>query len=143
MTDSPVLPAPERRPFRPPYVLLLDDEPSITIPVASYLRRLGWNTHVAAEAEEAMALAMFRRFDLAILDLCLTRWGGGGAEGLAVVEELRRLSPATRILVLSAHVNEAMDAEARRRGADAVLRKPQSLSVVASVGIRLMGELLA
>jgi CheY-like chemotaxis protein len=143
MTHSRVFDASESRPPRAPSVLLLDDEPAITLPVATYLRRLGWTTQVAAEAEEAMALAMFRRFDLAILDLCLTRWGGGGAEGLAVVEELRRLSPSTRILVLSAHVDADVDAEARRRGADAVLRKPQSLSVVASVGLRLMGEPLA
>jgi len=119
----------------------MDDEPSITIPVSGYLRRLGCQTQVAAEAEEAMALVMFRTFDLAILDLRLTRWGGG--EGLAVVEEIRRLSPTTRILVLSAHVDEEAEAEARRRGADAVLRKPQPLAALARVGRLLVGQPLA
>jgi DNA-binding response OmpR family regulator len=122
-------------------VLLMDDEEAITTPVSGYLRRIGWRTQVAAEAEEAMALVMHRAFDLAILDLRLTRWGGG--EGLAVVEEIRRLSPCTRILVLSAYVDEDAEVEARRRGADAVLRKPQPLAAVARVGRLLMGQLHA
>lgn len=119
-------------------VLLVDDEEAITTPVSGYLRRIGWSTQVASEAEEAMALVVHRAFDLAILDLRLTPWGGG--DGMAVVEEIHRRSPATRILVLSAHVDEAAEAEARRRGADAVLRKPQPLAAVARVGLRLMGH---
>jgi DNA-binding response OmpR family regulator len=120
----------------------MDDEPAITTPVSGYLKRIGWRTQVAAEAEEAMALVMFKDFDLAILDLRLTRWGGGG-EGMAVVEEIRRLSPSTRILVLSAHVDDESEAEARRRGADAVLRKPQPLAAVARIGRLLMGRSVA
>jgi CheY-like chemotaxis protein len=95
-------------------VLLMDDEPSITTPVSGYLRRLGWLTQVAAEVEEALALVM-------------------------QVEEIRRLSPATRIVVLSAFVDEEAEAEARRRGADAVLRKPQPLAALARVGHLLIG----
>lgn len=123
---------------RVPRVLLLDDEISITTPVGSYLRGLGWELEVASEPEEALALVTHHRYDLAIVDLRLTRWGGG--EGLAVLEEVRRLSPTTRLVVLSAYIDEAAEAEAWRRGADAVLRKPQPLPSLASVGLQLLGD---
>jgi CheY-like chemotaxis protein len=124
-------------PARAPRVLLVDDEPAISIPMASYFRQLGCSTQVAGEAEEAAALAVHRRYDLAILDLRLTRWGGG--EGLQVIEEVRRGSPGAAIVVLSAYVDDDAEREARRRGADAVLRKPHPLPGVARVAFDLIG----
>ena len=44
---------------------------------------------VAGEVEEAAALVLHHRYDVAILDLRLTQWGV--REGLQVVDELRRL----------------------------------------------------
>jgi CheY-like chemotaxis protein len=128
-------------PARAPRVLLVDDEPAISIPMASYFRQLGCSTQVAGEAEEAAALAVHRRYDLAILDLRLTRWGGG--EGLQVIEEIRRGSPGAAIVVLSAYVDDDAEREARRRGADAVLRKPHPLPGVARVAFDLIGGTLA
>lgn len=126
------------KPVRAPRVLLVDDEPSIATPMATYFRQLGCCTEVAGEPEEAAALAMCRRYDVAILDLRLTRWGGG--EGLHVIEEIRRTSPGAAIVILSGYVDEDSEREARRRGADIVLRKPHPLPGVARAAFRLIGE---
>jgi PleD family two-component response regulator len=52
-----------------PHVLVVDDDQAVAQPIASYFRRLGCATDVASEREEAEALAVYRRYDLAILDL--------------------------------------------------------------------------
>jgi DNA-binding response OmpR family regulator len=123
-------------PARTPRVLLVDDEVAISMPMASYFRRLGCCAEVAGEPEEAAALAVCRRYDVAILDLRLTRWGGG--EGLQVIEEIRRSNPGAAIVVLSAYVDEDSEQEARRRGADLILRKPHPLPAVARAAFHLM-----
>jgi two-component system, NtrC family, response regulator GlrR len=122
---------------RAPRVLLVDDEGAITAPMAHYFRQLGYTADVADEPELAGAFAALRRYDLAILDLRLTHWGG--REGLAVLEEIRRTNPWTRVVLLSAHLDEESEAEARRRGVDAVLAKPMPLPSLALIGRGLVG----
>lgn len=126
--------APARRARR---ALLVDDEVSISIPMARYFRQLGFTTDVAGEVEEAAALALHYRYDLAILDLRLTQWGGG--EGLQVVDELRKSNRGAAIVMLSACVDEDAEREAKQRGADAVLRKPYPLPALARLAFELMG----
>jgi DNA-binding response OmpR family regulator len=122
-------------------VLLVDDEASISLPMARYFRQLGCTTDVAAEVEEAAALAIHHRYDVAILDLRLTQWGGG--EGLQVLDELRKANRGAAIVILSAHVDEEAEREARSRGADAVLRKPYPLSSLARLAFEIMGDAVA
>ena len=117
--------------------LLVDDEVSISIPMSRYFRQLGFTTDVAGEVEEAAALALHHRYDLAILDLRLTQWGGG--EGLQVVDELRKSNRGATIVMLSACVDEEVEREAKQRGADAVLRKPYPLPELARLAFQLMG----
>jgi DNA-binding NtrC family response regulator len=85
-----------------PHVLVVDDDQAVAQPIASYFRRLGCATDVASEREEAEALAVYRRYDLAILDLHFASWGGPG--GLDVLDEIGEHSPGTAVVVLSGHV---------------------------------------
>lgn len=117
----------------PRQLLLLDDEESILIPVAKYFRALGWLVVAAREPEEAEALLELQHFDLVILDLRV----GFGTEGLEVLRALRRGGHFMPVIVLSGHVTEEVEAEARRCGADVVLRKPKPLADVAQVALVL------
>jgi len=118
-------------------VLLLDDEPGILIPTAGYFRRLGCAVDAAEEAEEALALIAHRRYDLAIMDLQLTRVRG--AEGLEVLRALRVRNHWTSVIVLSAFISEEAETELRLQGADAILRKPQNLPELAQIAFNLTG----
>jgi CheY-like chemotaxis protein len=92
---------------------------------------------VAAEPEEAEALISHRRYDLAILDLRVTRFGG--TEGLEVLREIRRRDHGTKVIMLSAYISPEVEAEARTLGASAVLRKPQPLPDLAHLAYALAG----
>ncbi len=119
-------------------ILLLDDERAILVPIARYFRHLGCLVETAQAAEEAIALIRERRYDLALLDVRLSRLGG--AEGLEVLRELRKSGAGTRVIMLSAYVSPEVEEEALRVGADAVLRKPQPLAELAKLAFRFMEE---
>jgi DNA-binding response OmpR family regulator len=119
-------------------VLLLDDEEAILVPTAKYFRTLGWTVDLARESEEGEALISHRHYDLAILDVRVTRFGGTG--GLELLREIRRRDHRTSVIVLSAYMSPDMEAEARALGAAAVLRKPQSLPDLAHLALTVMDE---
>jgi len=120
------------------HVLLLDDEEAILLPTAKYFRSLGCTVDMAREPEEAEALVSHRRYDLAILDLRVTRFGG--TEGLEVLREIRRRDHGTSVIVLSAYISPDVENEARALGADSVIRKPHPLPDLAHLAFALMGS---
>jgi CheY-like chemotaxis protein len=133
---GPPVPAVEKTGAGSRHVLLLDDEEAILLPTAKYFRGLGWSVDFAREAEEGEALISHRHYDLAILDVRVTRFGGTG--GLEVLREIRRRDHRTSVIVLSAYMSPEVEAEARRLGAAAVLRKPQPLPALAHLALTLL-----
>jgi DNA-binding response OmpR family regulator len=103
-----------------------------------YFATKGYEVDCARETQEAEALLSANQYALAILDLRLS--GTPGAEGLDVIESVRALSPQTRIILLTAYGSREIEAEARRRGADAFLHKPKPLAEVAKIASGLMGQ---
>ena len=132
--------ASEREPRGPKErrILLVDDEQAILFPIARYFKALGCTVEKAEEPEEAVGLLRTRAYDLVILDLRLTRFGN--ADGLRVLQDLRERGESTSVIILSAYVSPEVEEEAVRLGANAVLRKPQSLADLAQVALGLMAE---
>jgi CheY-like chemotaxis protein len=119
------------------HVLLLDDEEAVLLPTAHYFRSLGCAVDVAREAEEAEALINHRRYDVAVLDVRVTRYGS--TAGLEVLREIRRRDHRTVVIVLSAYISPEVEAEALALGAGGVLRKPHPLPDLAHLALALMG----
>lgn len=72
----------------------------------------------AANGAEAIELARTLAPDVAVLDISMP-----GESGLQVAQELRRRSPATRVLILSMHDNTEYVLEAVRAGAHGYILK--------------------
>ena len=120
-----------------PYTLLVvDDEESILFAMGEYFRLRGCEVDCAREAEEAEALLAHRHYSAVVADLRLT--GSYGTEGLQLVSDVCRRSRGTRVVLLTAHGSREIEAEALRRGADALLHKPQPLAEVARVVFSLL-----
>ncbi len=111
--------------------MIVDDEPSIRVGMKSYFRSRGYAVDCAAEREEAKALLAKVSYSCLIADLCLS--SGRGTDGLEVVASARTLQPQIPIVILTAYGSPAVEAEARRLGADAFLSKPQPLDQLASI----------
>jgi DNA-binding NtrC family response regulator len=116
---------------RTPHLLVVDDEESICFSMKEYFSHNGFIVDVATEREEAERLFATCEYRVMIQDL---RMGPGNRpEGLEMIRIAHERSPETRIVVLTAYGSTEMEAEAKRSGADAFLRKPQPLSQVAQV----------
>lgn len=119
-------------------LLVVDDEESITFAMERYFRARGFEVDSARELEAAQALLAENRYAVVIADLRLS--GVHGAEGLEVVSTIRERWPQTRTILLTAHGNAELEAEARERGADVVLRKPKPLPELTQIVMGLVAS---
>ena len=104
-----------------PLILCADDDEDILALVSLRLERAGYDVACVGDGEAAVATARERQPDAVVLDLMLPR-----RDGIEVLAELRR-DPgltATKVLLLSARVNDGDVARGLDAGADAFLAKP-------------------
>ena len=100
-----------------PNVLIVDDEPLARWSVAQTLEDSGY--HVTEAGDALSALEALDGKALVLLDLRLP-----DSSGLGVLSMMRRLSPTTPVILMTAYGSDALRAEARERGAYAVIDKP-------------------
>jgi DNA-binding response OmpR family regulator len=112
-------------------ILVVDDEHVITSSIKSYFTRLGATVDTAAEREEAEALLVTRRYDVAIVDLRLA--GTDGREGLDILRFVRDRGLPVRTILMTANPTESAEATAQQLGIDVFLRKPIPLQTMANV----------
>jgi DNA-binding response OmpR family regulator len=123
---------------QPGRILIIDDEAAIRFALSDYFRECGWAVDSAAEKEEAEALLAHTEYAVVIADLRLT--GIYGIEGLDIIQCSRHLRPETRVVLLTGNGTPEIEAEARRRGADAFLHKPLPLPELERVVADLTGR---
>jgi two-component system response regulator NreC len=91
----------------------------------------------AGDAEEAMLMIERLRPDIILLDLTLPR-----LDGIAALPLIRKLAPATKVLVLTMHDDESYLRQALRAGAAGyVLKKAADAELIAAVHTVMRGDL--
>jgi len=100
-------------------VLVVDDERNILTSVSRALGLEGYGVEVAGSAEVALDKLSKQTFDAILLDVQLP-----GIDGLAMLDELRKLEIATPVIMMSGHATIEVAMEATRRGADDFIEKP-------------------
>lgn len=106
-------------------ILIVDDEPNICRLLARYFSRLGYEVEVAERVEAALDLLHAGHFDLVLTDLRLP-----GASGLELLYAVRRHSPGTRTMLMSAHADVYAASAAIEHGIDHFIVKPFELDDV-------------
>jgi DNA-binding response OmpR family regulator len=101
-------------------ILVVEDEDSIALPLASALEREGYTTRITGSAPEAIALAAELQPDLMLLDVMLS-----DGSGLDVCREVRRHS-SVPIIMLTARGDETDRVVGLELGADDYVVKPFS-----------------
>jgi len=114
-----------------PRLLVVDDEEAICFSMSEYFSLHGYKVDTAREMEEAEKLLGASEYKVVIQDLRLSLMSQ--SDGLEMIQTIKQHNPQTRIIILTAYGTAEVEDEARRRGADAFLRKPKPLSQVAQV----------
>ena len=110
-------------------ILIVDDEETARKSLSDILRLEGYDVESRGDGPSAVETVSEEDFDLMLLDLKMP-----GMDGLAVLEEVVKLSPETKIIMLTAHGSLESAIEALRNGAHDYLLKPASPNdILASV----------
>lgn len=120
------------------WLLVADDETTICFALCDYFLLRGFHVDCVQRVNEAFEILSSQTYAAAIIDLRLT--GTDNLDGLLILEKIREVSPSTRCIVLTACEEAEVEAKSLKAGADAFLRKPQSLSVLADVVFDLIGD---
>jgi DNA-binding NtrC family response regulator len=99
--------------------LIVDDEKEFRTYLAEALAGAGYETQVAASGREAVDLATEGDFDVVLLDLIMPKMSGSD-----VLAELRRVSPRSRVIMITAFASIENAVDAIKRGATDYLSKP-------------------
>jgi len=111
-------------------LLLVDDDKTFCQVLARALEKRGYAVTVANSVEQAMPLAQVNPPEFAVVDLKMEK-----ASGLALVQMLRELDPATRIVMLTGYASIATAVAAIKLGATQYLTKPANADeIVAAFG---------
>jgi DNA-binding response OmpR family regulator len=102
-----------------PHVLIVDSDLDALATAEAWLREADYDTATASTFLEAKAALDTEAFDLLIADVRL-----GAYNGLHLVLLARYRTPQIRTIVTHSSENGSLEAEARRAGAHAYLRKP-------------------
>ena len=114
-----------RRVSTTPTVLVVDDEPLVRWSVCETLGESGYAVAQAGDALQALAKVRAIGADVVLLDMRLH-----DSTDLGVVSVIRRLSPATKIILMTSFGSDALHSEARARGAFSVLDKPFDMNAL-------------
>ena len=100
-------------------LLVVDDDPVLRRQLARSFERRGYAVRIAADFEEAVALAQVDAPELAVVDLKMP-----GRSGLDVLAELKRVDPTTKVVMLTGFGSIANAVDAMRLGAANYVSKP-------------------
>ncbi len=103
-----------------PRILLVDDETNIRKMVGALLESEGFETAEAANGSAALATVERGAPDAVLLDLMMP----GGPDGLATLEQLKRLAPDVPVVMMSGKASLTDAVRATKLGAFQFLEKP-------------------
>ena len=110
-------PSPQRK------LLIVDDEEKICALLSRYFSMKGYEVRTVYRGEEALALVNVFHPDVVLLDLLMP-----GMNGVETLKRLKQLSPAPRVIMLSAADHQEVAQGALKLGADYYVCKPPDLS---------------
>ena len=108
---------------RKPRILVVDDDGAVQVSLALLLKQSGFEAACCDGPEAALALLARETFDLVLQDMNFSLQTSG-AEGLALLEAIRRQHPALPVLLMTAWGSIALAVNGIKAGAANFFTKP-------------------
>ena len=116
-------------------VLLIEDEETLARNIAAYLRRAGYETAHAVDAERGLALLGTFQPDVVLLDYNLP-----GIDGLSALRRIREHDARVKVIMITGHGNVRLAVEAMKASAFDYLAKPVVLAELRSLVEKAIGD---
>jgi len=106
-------------------ILIIEDEVTLNKQLAEYLKEFGYQCDSAETLKDGKYFLDIRYYDLVLLD-----WSLPDGYAIDVLEDIKRNSPGTVLIVLSLRDDNESEIIALRNGADDYIRKPFDFDVL-------------
>jgi two-component system, NtrC family, response regulator AtoC len=116
-------------------ILVIDDEPKMTMLISSTLADIGMTVETAATGREAMERLGDKHYDLVVSDIRIPP-----PDGMKILEWLRENRPDTIIIMMTAFADVKTAVEAMKKGAADYLIKPFPLDELTLQIRRLLNQ---
>ncbi len=103
-------------------ILIVDDDDELRSNLSVALEDIGYDTDTAHSGADALTKVEADDFDVVLLDLMMPEMSGMEALG-----ELRKITPRTKIIMLTAFASVDTAVEAMKKGASEYIAKPFSI----------------
>lgn len=113
-------------------VLIVDDEENLLVLLDRILTKDGFQVKTATNAYQALNLLEQEDFNVAILDIKMFP-----IDGIALLAELRKRSPSTQVIMITAYPTPDSRSQCIKNGAAMFLTKPLDLNELKSVAHNL------
>ncbi len=111
-----------------PAILVIDDDPSITTTLSSFLKAKGYNVTVANDSDDALEVVAAGQHRLILCDIYIDR-----LTGLDILRAARERDPDARVILMTARGSIGTTVEAETGGAFDYLAKPLNLKDLLAV----------
>ena len=105
-------------------ILVIEDDLQVQLAIRDLMRSVGYDAVGESDWWEALRLMKENPFDLAIVDIHLSRVGTRPLTGLDLIPLLRTLKPRMPVVVMSAYGDQQFRATGLKQGAAIYLEKP-------------------
>ncbi|KJJ83925.1 response regulator receiver protein [Candidatus Omnitrophus magneticus] len=116
-------------------ILIVDDDKRLNKTINEVLERSGYSTCMVYSGDEAIDKISTDRFDIALLDLIMP-----GMKGVDVLTEVRRISPKTKVIMITAFATIESAIDAIRKGASEYISKPFKINELLTIIERVFEE---
>ena len=95
-------------------VLIMEDDPAIRLALAHALKNQGVEVRTCCSLESALEAIRGHSFDVILADLRMR--GQECADGLELLKVVRKVSPDTRVIIMTAYGSDEVEAEVKEHG---------------------------
>jgi DNA-binding NtrC family response regulator len=106
-------------------ILVVDDDRQMRLDLAEILTIEGYDVDNVGSGEEALEMIKRRNYDIVLSDLKMP-----GMNGLELLDHVRKLSPETRIIMITAFATIESAVEAMKKGASDYISKPFKINEI-------------
>jgi CheY-like chemotaxis protein len=117
-------------------IAVVDDDDAMVETLCDVLELHGWQPVRASDGEQAVQLVTAGEIGVVLMDIRMPKMNG-----VEALREIKRVRPATRVVLFTASAAQELLAAAERYGATRVLKKPVDAVELLSVleGLRKAG----
>ena len=120
-------------------ILIVDDEVGMRETLSDILEDMGYHVAIAADGYEAIEKVKDNYFDVILMDVKMP-----GMDGVDTFREIKRISPETAVVMMTAYAADDRLRDAMSEGAYGVLYKPLDMQKMVRLveGVRVGGHIL-